>query len=84
MLEFFIITFLFIVCLSALIYPILKPKINTQKLSYYEERKKLYIEIKNYHKNYMAEEINLKTYENETKYLKLQAAKLIRKEKNNE
>ncbi len=28
-------------------------------------------------------EINLKTYENEIKYLKLQAANLIRKEKNN-
>ena len=83
MLEFLIITFLFIICLVVLIYPIIKPKINNQRISYYEERKKLYLEIKNYHKNYTDGEINLKTYENEIKYLKLQAAKLVRKEKNN-
>ncbi|MBC63897.1 MAG: hypothetical protein CL746_06255 [Chloroflexi bacterium] len=84
MLEFLIITFLFIICLVALIYPILKPKINNQKLSYYDERKKLYGDIKKYHKNFIDGEINLKTYESEIRYLKLQAAKLIRKEKNNE
>ena len=84
MIEFIIITSLFIICLSVLIYPIIKPKRKKVKLSYYNEREKIYLDIKKYDEYYTSGEINSETYKNETKYLKLQAAKLIQQENNNE
>ena len=71
------------VCMSALIYPIIKPKKKQTKLSYYDERKKIYLDIKKYNESYNAGEITSETYKNETQYLKLQAAKLIKKENDN-